>query len=183
MSNSVHFVLSGQRYKIHKLILKQYGPTWSQLVVVHKRWYFVHSFLSFCWIGRVLLNHRLGQVWILGTRLLVISPVLTSSATKLLDSHSFPLLLIIFFVQSDPSFFLPGLDIFLCHFPINFFLCFLLSCGPFYGQCILLPLTPPAANNNNNNNNNKTLLSRGKFGYSKNLTFIHLQYIHFTIHI
>jgi len=32
------------------------------------------------------------------------------------------------------------------------------------------------------NNNNKTLLSRGKFVYSKNLTFIHLQYIHFTIH-
>ena len=54
------------------------------------------------------------------------------------------------FLHSTPSFFLPGLDIFLCHFLINFFLCFLLSCGPFYRQFLLFPPTPPAANNNNN---------------------------------
>ena len=90
--------------------------------------------------------------------------------------YSFPLLLIIFFVQSDPSFFLPGLDIFLCHFPINFFLCFLLSCGPFYGQYILLPLTPPAANNNNSNNDNNKTFPEGNWLQEK-------LYIHtFTIH-
>ena len=93
----------------------------------------------------VLLSHRLGQVWIFGTTGDIPCPSVLSNKVAGQSQFSTPYDHLFRTIRSF-FFFLPVLDIFLCHFPINFFLCFLLSCGPFYGQYILLPLTPPAAN-------------------------------------